>query len=373
MLTDSGPGSTPLEPMQVPDFFRAQSMLDKGLINVMDDKVCRGWMGAIKWVLVKYKVPEKDFKRIQQSIVAMIKLNLNMYLYGTEFLVKYKEACDQDDQAKAQDNQAKIIRHIEQFLATFIETHSKELPEKLSSEIAKLLKVAQGEPVNENIPFEDIAESNADANGSTSIRVEQNPNDTFGIPFHDSYRTFNRYAINKMVMWYDRKNVDKDGDEFMQPSTSKNGRFTPRGRGGRGRGGYGGFRGNGKKRFSAQDHMNAKRAKHIENAKDGKPSLKEIIDRGSVEGATPLSKYKKKLAEERLDKEVNAQVLIRNRLIKDEHGEYVQDPKAWNLPDDQVFVNNKGPEDKTGTWKTLKEFKDIIRAQFSRNHKFDDE
>ena len=384
MLSDSGPAGAAFE-MKAPDIFQAQSLLDKGLINTMDDKVCRGWMGAIKWVLVKYKVPEKDLKKIQQSIVAMIKLNLNMFLYGTEFLVKYKEACDQDDLAKAQENQVKIIKHIEQFLATFIEKHSKELPEKISADIAKLLKVAQGEPANEDVPYENISETNVDGNITQNIgnitpptRVGHNPDDTFEIPFNDTYRTFNRYAINKMVMWYDKRNknnTDKDGDEAMLPGTSKQGwqPFTPRGRGSRGRGGHGNYRGRGKKRFSAQEHMDNKRAKHIENARDGRLSLKEIIDRGSAEGATPLSKYKKQLAEERLEKEVDAQVLIRNRLVKNANGEYVQDPQAWNLPDDQVYVNNKGPDDKVGTWKTLKEFKDILRAQFSRNHKFDDE
>ena len=236
MLTDSGPVGTP-RPMKIPDVFNTEALLDKGIHNIMDDKVCRGWMGALQWLLRKYKFPDStEARNLQKAVVMLVKVNLNMYLYGSEFLVRLKEAGDHEDQAMTHDSQAKMIKHVEQSITTLLERNNKEIPEKLSSEIAKAIKDAHNDAKTDNLDDEMVESKEPKA-----IRVEHGVNDTFEIPFNDTYRKFNRYAINKMILWYDKNNsinVDEDGDEPMRKQAF-HGRGGGRGGGrGKGRGGY---------------------------------------------------------------------------------------------------------------------------------------
>ena len=241
----------------------------------------------------------------------------------------------------------------------------------MSSEIAKAIKDAQNVAKVGN-PLDDEMEEPKE---SKAIRVEHGVNDTFEIPFNDTYRKFNRYAINKMILWYDKNNsvnVDEDGDESMR-------KHAFHGRGGRGGGrgkGRGGYHNNHNrrngKRFSTQEYMDNKRAKHVQEASSSKPTLKEVIDAGNAEGARELAKFKKNMAEKQLEEEIANKVLEKNKLIKDHEGKFIDSPESYNMPDDKVFVNNKGPQDAVGEWIPLKKFKDIIREQFLVNHRFEE-
>ena len=88
--------------------------------------------------------------------------------------------------------------------------------------------------------------------------------------------------------------------------------------------------------------------------------------------ARELAKFKKTMAEKQLDEEIANKVLEKNKLIKDHEGKFIDSPESYNMPDDKVFVNNKGPQDAVGEWIPLKKFKDIIREQFLVNHRFEE-
>ena len=118
--------------------------------------------------------------------------------------------------------------------------------------------------------------------------------------------------------------------------------------------------------------MDNKRAKHVQEASSSKPTLKEVIDAGNAEGARELAKFKKTLAEKQLDEEIANKVLEKNKLIKDHEGKFIDSPESYNMPDDKVFVNNKGPQDAVGEWIPLNKFKNIIREQFLVNHRFEE-
>ena len=340
---------------------------------------------------------------IAKQVVTMMKLHLNLYLHGSEFLVKYQNAQEKEEKAERAKERSRLIVHAENSISTVLknkldETNERNI-EKLASilvknvkdELQRLERLKQANEASVTETPESVNDQNVDMDepggGSNTIKINPRSDDLFEIPFKDGFKTFNREQLNQMIDSFVRNDAStpevNDGagpsrmveeDLDITPRTYKEHRDR-RGSFNRGRG-RGNFNNRGhpssKRPGGAQERMDAKRRKHVEEAASFKPTIGQIIALGENIDATVAQQKKAKLANELINDRISAILDTKSRKTKNPNGQgWIVITDFNSVPETQQYVWHQGHDGRNDEWMTLPNFKLMLKNKLMKKN-FDD-
>ena len=379
-----------------------ENILDNGLVDFDHDKVAKGWYGTMCYLFRKNNVMTTDqAMAIAKQVVTMMKLHLNLYLHGCEFLVKYQNAQEKEEKAERAKEKGRLIAHAESSISTVLKNKLDETNEKnieklapilvkaVKDELERLERLRQANAASVTETPESVNDHNMEETdgGSNVIKINPRSDDLFEIPFKDGFKTFNREQLNQMVDSFIKKDAStpdvNDGagpsrmvedDLDITPRTYKEHRDRKNSfNRGRGRGNYNnrGHPSN-KRPGGAQERMDTKRRKHVEEASSFRPTVGQIIALGEQLDATVAQQKKAKLANELVNDRVSAILDTKSRKTKNPNGQgWIVITDFGSVPENQQYVWHQGHDGRGDEWMTLPNFKLMLKNKLMKKI-FDD-
>ena len=383
-----------VNPIKVPKSEEVSKLLNDGLKGKLTDEVARGWLTAIKWVLRYYKVETKKVDAIASYIMTMIKVNCNVYLHGSEFIVKHQAACEKS----WEDKRLRDVAQIENVVKSTMEAANRSFAAQIQNllvettpEIAKQAGPQILEYVRNNVPTmnvaQDVIPDNDDDMAEVPNRGEKSKNTElkprkdgkYEIPFGDSVAVLTREELTEAIgLWKERQDGDQPHEQ--PPQTYREHRERNRGSGrfiGRrnnrsgSRGRFdtpGSSRGRNDDRAykrPAQDNLDRKRQKMLSDAEHHRFTYREIINLGKAAGASNEAKIKAKAAEDLLDAKIQAIIDLKARKVMGPDN--VLRVPTGPVDDEDTYLPNKDHKGSKVEWISYASFYEMMMEKFERD------
>ena len=337
-------------------------VLDEHIDKLANDKVWNSWHDALKLLFEQKGV--EDPEGLIDMIVTMIKINCNVYMHGSEFLVKYQGA-------KHEEEQLRMIQMQKEVLLKFQKAMESSVRETLShkdvlSYLANELKEYKA------LPDDDDEMGNEAGPPRKKVRQE----DEIAIPYGDSARVYSRAECKEMIDLFEKTKAMRSAPTptlltaaaavepvrtlftIGAPGPSGSGRGA--GRGGR-RGGY------------AQQRMDNKRQENLRGAAGAKFTIEQVINLGKTSTCPEDAKVMAEKARRVLQKKVENVLVSKAKLVYNEELRTHVPPTTADIPVGQTTVPDTilkvwdKPKNGEEGWVTVQEMKERLTAQFGKH------
>lgn len=355
--------------------------LDVGTSGHFTDEVAKGWKSSLSFILRKNGINPETVRSVVHQIVALMKIHLNVYMYGSEWLVRYTAATHQEDQEALRNNQSKLVHHLDQMYKTLRAQDKADEAARAIPEIVQMLK-AELDKIRT-----DQGAGNADAQDNLvemaeptepkkkAEKIEPRDDGYFEIPFEDTFVVYSRRQLNQMIQNYKDLDVNAEdqgagpsfrvgpGETEPEPHTyvehrAQRGANQHQSRGNKSN--KGGKKS--QKRGYSQDRMDQKRAKHVEEGQNHRFTFAEIIKIGNAPGADAEARMKAKCASEIIDDRIREILKTKAKMVRGPDGDLT--PAAVGTEDTKVLVYNSCG--KESDWLSMPKWIIAVRNQESK-------
>ena len=341
-------------------------VLEEHIGKLANDKVWNAWNDALKLLFNQKGVDDPD--GLIDMIVTMIKINCNVYMHGSEFLLKYQGARHDEDHNKMINMQKDVLTRFQLAMESSVkETLSHK---DVLSYLAKELKEYKALPEGDAEMADDEAEP-------PKKKVKQD--DQIAIPYGDSCKTYSRAECKEMIDLYEDAKAKKAASASAAllatttAATPARTLFTIGAPGPSGSGRGGGRGGRNARGGYAQQRMDSRRQENLRGAAGAKFTIEQIINLGKTSTCPEDARIMAEKAKKVLQKKIDNVLASKAKLVyNSELGTHVPPTTAdipaghATIPDDILRVFDKPKNGEEG-YCSVKELKERLTAQFGKH------
>ena len=347
-------------------------ILEEHIGKLANDKVWNGWNDALKMLFNQKGVEDPD--GLIDMIVTMIKINCNVYMHGSEFLLKYQGARHEEDHNKLISMQKDVLTRFQMAMESSIKdtlSHKEVL-----SYLAKELKEYKALPDGDDEMADDEAEP-------PKKKVRQDDPDQIAIPYGDSCKTYSRAECKEMIDLFEERKAIRAATASVAlattataPTTTKT-LFTIGAPGPSGSGRGGGRGGRNARGGYAQQRMDNRRQENLRGAAGAKFTIEQIINLGKTSTCPEDAKIMAEKAKRVLQKKIDNVLASKAKLVYNEElGTHIPPTTAdipaghTTIPDHILRVWDKPKNGEEG-YCSVQEMKERLWAQFGKHLWYD--